>query len=228
MGKSALVAHTRSTGIYGGHPDLSCSGPGDRGCLGRSFGISDAWYQDGNSHGTHVAGTIGALGQNGNGVRGMVKDDHICYIFARVFDDAGNGASTSSILAAVRWAVNQGAQVINMSLGGSGYSATANAFYNKLFKDKGRIIVAAAGNDGGNVKSYPASYKRVVSVAAIDENMRRAYFSQANNMVDFAAVRLVSLLIHACMLATAHISFPTSLVSASYPLYHPAWVDCLG
>lgn len=126
------------------------------------------------------------MGLDNTGVRGVLHDREVCYIFARVFDRSG-GAPWSAILDAVRWAVDQGANVINMSLGGENYSRTAEKMYERIYETEGRIVVSAAGNGGGPMRSYPASYARVASVSAIDENMNRASFSQFNDMVDFAA-----------------------------------------
>lgn len=134
-----------------------------------------------------MAGTIGALGTNNEGIVGMVKDKKLCYLIARTFGDQDGSASFSAILQAVRWAVLEGAKVINMSLGGGGYSITADRFYRQIFEEYGTIVVAASGNDGSSQKSYPSSYSYVLSVGAVDRNLEKARFSQYNDMVDFAA-----------------------------------------
>jgi hypothetical protein len=110
----------------------------------------------------------------------------ICYLIARVFDDAGNGQFTSVINEGIDWAIDQGADVINMSLGGGGFSQTGqNLFYKAHIL--GVLSVASAGNNGNTQLSYPASYDNVISVAAVDQNKKRASFSQSNNEVDISA-----------------------------------------
>jgi serine protease len=135
---------------------------------------------------SQVAGTIGALGGNNVGVVGMVPDNGICFIIARVFGEEG-GASFSMILAAVRWSIQNGAHVINMSLSGDSYDTTAARVFADAYESQNRIMVAAAGNDGQAVCRYPACYTTVVSVAAVDASSKVASFSNFNNLVDLAA-----------------------------------------
>jgi serine protease len=134
-----------------------------------------------------VAGTIAAIGSNNRGVRGMIADGGICLVIGRVFGNSGASASSSAILTAVEWAVqNQNANVVSMSLGGPGFSETESRFYQNL-ANAGVIVAAAAGNGGTSQMTYPASYGSVISVAAVDSSRRRASFSQFNNQVDVAA-----------------------------------------
>jgi serine protease len=180
------------SGLEVAHPDVPCRSinDSDTNCKGVSIGVNgEPWYapKDNAYHGTHVFGTIGAIGGNNEGVTSMVPDSGgICYLTGRVFDDAGNGQYTSRIFEAIDWAIDEGADVINMSLGGGGPSQTGQNLFNEAHK-RGALSVAAAGNDGSTSKSYPASYEKVISVAAVDDNKERAYFSQSNNYVDIAA-----------------------------------------
>lgn len=135
---------------------------------------------------SQVAGTIGALGNNNAGVVGMVPDDDICYLIARVFGEVG-GAPFSQILAAVDWSIKNGARVINMSLSGDRYDTTAARVFEDAFIKQNRIMVAAAGNNGNSICRYPACYPSVVSVAAIDSTGTVASFSNYNEFVDLAA-----------------------------------------
>ena len=131
------------------------------------------WYTDGGPHGTHVAGTIGAV-DNGFGVIGMAPGVPMHII--KVFNDAGWGYS-SDLAKAANLCGQAGATIISMSLGGGGANSTEeNAF--KTFTANGGLVIAAAGNDGNNVRSYPAGYKSVMMVGAVDADNLIADFSQ--------------------------------------------------
>jgi serine protease len=187
------------SGLEVAHPDVPCRSinDSDTNCKGISIGVNDEpWYAPKNNayHGTHVFGTIGAIGGNNEGITSMVPDSGgICYLTARVFDDAGNGQFISVIYSAIDWAINEGADVINMSLGGGGTDLIGQQIFYKAHA-LGVLSVAAAGNDGSTSKSYPASFDKVISVAAVDDKKKRAYFSQRNNQVDISAagVRVAS------------------------------------
>lgn len=131
------------------------------------------WDSHGGPHGTHVAGTIGAA-DNNVGVVGMAPgvDMHII----KVFNESGWGYSSDLAHAAEKCSA-AGANIISMSLGGGGANSTEeNAF--KAFTEAGGLVVAAAGNDGNNVRSYPAGYPSVMMVGANDANNNIADFSQ--------------------------------------------------
>ncbi len=160
------------------HPDLSAnthSGSNDPG--------TGSWFIPGGSHGTHVAGTIAAV-NNSDGVVGVLPNTNINLHIVKVFNASGWGYS-SDLVAAIQTCANNGANVVNMSLGGSSSSNTErNALQN--IADNGVLLIAAAGNDGTTAHSYPASYNSVVSVAAVDDNNDHAEFSQATNQVELA------------------------------------------
>ena len=120
---------------------------------------------NGGPHGTHVAGTIGAA-KNGSGVVGMAPGVPMHII--KVFNEDGWGYSSDLAVAAEKCAA-AGANIINMSLGGGAPNSTEeNAF--KAFTQKGGLAIAAAGNSGNNVRSYPAGYSSVMMVGANDAN----------------------------------------------------------
>jgi subtilisin family serine protease len=96
-------------------------------------------------------------------------------------------ALLTSILDGVEFAVSVNASIINLSLGGGPYSYAADKYFQKMV-EAGVTLVAAAGNEGsGDTPSYPASYESVISVAAVDQAMERADFSNFNDMIDLSA-----------------------------------------
>ena len=148
------------------------------------YGDAELWYEDGHGHGTHCAGTIGAIGDNGVGVTSVNPDEStFSFFIGKGLTNSGSGTG-AGVIAAVEACRDAGASVISMSLGGGGYSSTTNNIYNGLYKNDDILIIAAAGNDGNNALSYPASYDAVMSVAAVDANKNKAGFSQYNTQVE--------------------------------------------
>ena len=141
------------------------------------------WFDAGGPHGTHVAGTIGAL-NNDTGIVGIMPNGQLNMHIIKVFNAAGWGYS-STLASAVNACASAGATVVNMSLGGAAPSATESNAMQAAF-DAGLLLVAAAGNDGNTAMSYPASYDSVVSVAAVDNTKTLANFSQRNAQVELA------------------------------------------
>ncbi|MFN3188880.1 MAG: S8 family serine peptidase [Aureliella sp.] len=142
---------------------------------GYDFVDRDANPNDGNGHGTHVAGSVAAA-NNGVGATGVAPDAKILPV--RVLGDNGSG-STRSVADGIRYAADLGAQVINLSLGG-GYSQAVAAAINYA-NSLGSIVIAAAGNEGASVPSYPArlssGYNNVLSVGAFNSSSQIAGFS---------------------------------------------------
>eukprot|EP00984_Skeletonema_dohrnii_P033027 scaffold28371_cov93-Skeletonema_dohrnii-CCMP3373.AAC.1 len=146
----------------------------------------DLWNVDGNGHGTHCAGTIGAIGGNGIGVTSVNPDpSKFTFYIGKGLSDSGSGSS-SGVMAAVQACVNNGAKVISMSLGGGGYSTTENGFYEDIY-DQDVLIVAAAGNRGNSALGFPASYPSVMSVASVTSSGSHSSFSQWNTQVEISA-----------------------------------------
>jgi len=175
------------------HPDSPClhdlTHP-DSNCVGRSFLRSDGdggdeqdrWHDPLLTHGTHVAGTVSTAGRL---IAGMIPSSGACFIIAQVFGTAGS-SSMSVVIEATEWAISIGASVVNLSLGGDQPSQTAETYFSEVRND-GVIVVAAAGNKGTTAYSYPGSYPWVVSVAAVDDQSLKPWFSQTNDQVDIAA-----------------------------------------
>jgi serine protease len=177
------------SGISISHPDTPCGPSGNpTNCKGITFGLSNGieWYNPTDPHGTHIAGTIGAIGKNSLGVAGMLQDADVCYLIARVFGDDDKSTSTSAVVAAIEWLDDQGAKVINMSLGGSRRSETLGKALAEASAN-GVLVIASSGNDGSTSLNFPASFPNVISVAAVDSGNQRAAFSQSNSEVNIAA-----------------------------------------
>lgn len=134
-------------------------------------------------HGTHVAGIAAAVTNNGAGVAGVGYEAII--MNGKVLADDGSGAY-SWIANGIIWAADNGAKVINMSLGGMFGSTTLKNAVSYAW-NKGVVIVAAAGNDGRSLASYPAYYTNCIAVAATDQSDAKASFSNYGSWVDVAA-----------------------------------------
>jgi subtilisin family serine protease/subtilisin-like proprotein convertase family protein len=157
--------------------------------VGWDFANGDSNPMDDNGHGTHVAGTIGAVGDNGVGVAGVAW--HTKVMALKFLDSSGSGYLSNAVRA-LNFAVAHGARVVNASFGGGGYDAAmATALANA--RAHGVIVVAAAGNDGTDNDAnpvYPANYAgdNLVAVAATDRADKLASFSNyGRTTVDVAA-----------------------------------------
>ncbi|MFI5042884.1 MAG: S8 family serine peptidase, partial [Acidimicrobiales bacterium] len=156
-GASGPVIAVVDTGGDAPHEDL-----GGRVLPGYDFANGDSDPTDDNGHGTHVAGIIAATGNNGIGGAGVCWGCRILPV--KVLAANGSGWY-STVAAGIVWAADHGAQVINLSLGGSAASDTlAQAV--AYAESKGIIVVAAAGNNGVTTRFYPAALPGVIAVAA--------------------------------------------------------------
>lgn len=142
------------------------------------------WYNDENHHGTHVAGSIAAINNSGTGVVGVNPNKKLKLHIVKVFG-ADGWAYSSTLASAVNKCVAAGSNVISMSLGGGGSSRTEQRAFDSA-QSKGILSIAAAGNDGNTVVSYPAGYASVMMVAAVDEFNKWATFSQYNSKVEIS------------------------------------------
>ena len=175
-GGTAKVAIVDS-GVNSKHPDIG------RIIAQRDFVEGDSVADDDNGHGTHVTGIAGALTDNGKGVAGGCFECEL--LIAKVMGPIGF-TTDSRIVEGINWSVNQGAEVVNLSLGGSGDSSVLRTAVNRAYS-QGAVMVAAAGNEGTNVPQYPAAYSKVIAVSATTTDGRLARFSNRGDWVDLAA-----------------------------------------
>src|SRR4051794_22136707 len=180
---SGVTVGVVDSGVDLVHPDLKAnllSG-------GHDYVDGDNTPSDQNGHGTHVAGIIGAVSNNGIGVAGI--DWKASILPVRVLNKDGSG-SVSSVVNGYNYAAGHGAKIVNVSLGGDAPSQTE---YDALRNASDTLFVVAAGNDAVNVDttdSYPCAYNlpNVLCVAATDANDALAYFSDYGAAaVDLAA-----------------------------------------
>lgn len=178
---SGIKVAVIDTGIDYNHPDLA-----GRYIGGYDFVNNDSDPMDDHGHGTHVSGII-AADINGFGVEGVAPQAQIMAI--KVLGSDGTGY-ISSIINGIDYAMQHGAQVINMSLGSS-YDSSLLADKVQQAASKGIILVAAAGNNSGPLL-YPAAYPSVISVAATDSNDNFASFSNYGAEVAAPGVGITS------------------------------------
>ena len=219
-----IVVCILDTGIDRNHPDLK-----DNIIGGRNFtdeGNADNW-EDGNGHGTHVAGTIAAV-ENDSGVVGMAPEASL--LIGRVLGSNGSGAY-NWITNGIKWATNwrgpnsEKVRIISMSLGGSYNDPKMHKAILEAVAE-GILVVCAAGNEGdANTDTfefgYPAMINECISVAACDENKQLANFSNNNLQVDIigAGVKVTSTypksqyaVLSGTSMATPHISGALALI----------------
>ena len=175
-GAGAKVAIVDS-GAYVGHPDIG------KIAAQKDFVEGDAVADDDYGHGTRVTGIAGAITDNGKGVAGGCFKCGL--LTAKVLDR--NGSTTDSkIINGIDWSVDHGADVVNLSLGGPGYSSVLGAAVNDA-SNRGAVVVAAAGNTGTTRPQYPAAYSKAIAVSATNQSDGLAGFSSHGDWVDLAA-----------------------------------------
>jgi uncharacterized repeat protein (TIGR01451 family) len=211
QGSPGVVIAVLDSGVTLGHPDLNDQlwvNPGEVPANGidddGNSKVDDVWgwhfYQmydeqvqayvprennqiaDDNGHGTHVAGIAGAEMDNGLGIAGVAPASRL--LIVKVLDQYGNGWY-SDIAQGIVYAVENGASIVNLSLGGAAPSETLQAAVDYAHS-RGVLVVAAAGNSGGPVL-YPAACEDVLAVAATDVHDQHASFSNYGPEVDVAA-----------------------------------------
>jgi subtilisin family serine protease len=208
-GSAAITVAVIDTGVDLDHPELAALlVPGtDMVDLGPNpvppagfrfegdFQGRDNVPQDEVGHGTHVAGTIACLSNNATGVAGVTWSCRLMpvKVLTRIVNvndpsDVRGTGSAADIAAGIRWAVDHGARVLNLSLGGTTDTQVERDAIAYAIS-RGAVVVAAMGNafQQGNPTSFPAAYPNVIAVGAINSADARAPFSQVGPHIDVAA-----------------------------------------
>jgi subtilisin family serine protease len=175
-----LVIAIVDTGVSASHPDLASKLVGGYNAFS---GGDDAGDNEG--HGTAMAGVAAAESDNGSGIAGMCWDCRIMPV--KVLDERGGG-DDALIARGIRWAVDNGARIINLSLGGPDDTQTIREVI-QYAHDRGALVIASSGNGQaeGNRTNYPAAYETVVAVSATGNSDVVTGFSTTGPQVDIAA-----------------------------------------
>lgn len=195
---SATVAVV-DTGVDGNHPDLKGRVKQGktfikRNSRGSAYG-QNAWADD-EGHGTQVAGIISANARNDIGISGAAGTYAVDILPVKVLDDQGNG-SLADVIKGIEYAADQGADVINLSLGFYSYSVFLEKAV-QYAQQKGCVLVAASGNEAEELEylkeagfsyglAFPAALDGVLSVGATKKDDKRASFSNYGDGLDVVA-----------------------------------------
>ena len=178
-GAASVKIAVVDSGIDVNHEDLSSKIAGKYNADNGSTNITDDI-----GHGTFVAGVAAAATNNGHGIAGAGYDTSLLGV---KIADSSDELTVDDEIRGINWAVAHGADIINLSLGGTDYSAAEKAAVENAIA-RGVLVVAAAGNDATTVKQYPAAYPGVIAVGAVDTaTNKRASFSSYGSWVTLAA-----------------------------------------
>lgn len=177
-GSSDVIVAIVDTGIDLHHPEFKGKLVGGYNVIKDSHNPNDD-----NGHGTHVGGIIAARANNRDGIAGITWKSKIMPVKAIGADGSG---TAFDIAQGIRWATDNGARVINLSVGNYTPSAALQEACTYAY-DHNVVLIAATGNDASNQPGYPAAYKEVVGVSAVDHNKKFADFSNYGDYVDVVA-----------------------------------------
>ncbi len=178
LGNKSIIVAIIDTGVDYNHPDLK----NNYVPLGYDWVNDDNDPMDDNGHGTHCAGIVAAVINNGIGIAGIAN---VKIMAEKVLNEYGWGYY-SDVARGIVHAVDSGAKIISMSLGGNESSITLENACLYAWS-KGALLVAASGNDGANHISYPAAYDTVIAVGSINESNKLSYFSNYGNEQELVA-----------------------------------------
>lgn len=217
MGRPEITVAVLDTGVYAAHEDLGI--------------ILSGWntmtdtddINDDSGHGTHVAGILAAQGFNARGGVGIAPQVSILPV--RVL--SSSGGTNSTVAKGINWAVENGADIINLSLGGTAYSSTVEKAVNNAWKN-GVTVIAAMCNSaygGSNIQHYPAAYDHVIAVSATDESGNLASYSHYGTWCDVLAPgsNIMSTWIRNGYRSDSGTSMATPVVSGAAALYMSAY-----
>lgn len=177
-GSNTVIVAVLDTGIQMNHPDLQ-----GRILPGWDYVNNDSDPSDDHGHGTATAGAASAVGNNGVGITGVAVTANI--LPYKVLS-ASNNSYYSHVASAIIAAADQGARVINMSLGGSSSSSTLQSAVTYAW-NRGSVVVAAAGNSGSSAPMYPAACTNALAVSATTASDDRATWSSYGSHVRISA-----------------------------------------
>jgi len=178
IGSVAIPIAILDSGIDSDHPDLAA-----KLMPGYNFVARNNDTHDARGHGTAVAGSAGAIGDNAEGVAGIAWNNPLMPL---VVSDSTGYSSYSNISSAIIYAVDHGAKIINISIAGSSSSSTLNNAVNYAW-DHGVLVFAAAANYNTSARYYPAACTNAVAVAATDMADNKASFSNYGDWIDLTA-----------------------------------------
>lgn len=178
MGTPSTVVAVVDSGVNAAHPDLL-----GRILDGYDFVNDDEEALDDHGHGTHIAGLIAANANNGTGSAGLCP---LCSILPIKVLNASNVGTWSDVAAGIVYAVDHGAQIINLSLGGTSNAPVVQAAVDYATQHN-VLIVAAAGNSRSDTPFYPAALEDVIAVSATRQDDTRWSLSNFGSWVDVAA-----------------------------------------
>ncbi|HSK94558.1 MAG TPA: S8 family serine peptidase [Candidatus Angelobacter sp.] len=221
------------TGVQANHPDLV-----GRVLPGYNFVSNTTNAADDNGHGTWVAGIIASNANDGYGIAGVSWTDKILPV--KIMNSNGTGTS-SALTSGIIWAADQGAHVINMSVGGFPFSTIVENAVNYAW-GKGAVLVGAAGNNNRREDFYPASYGNVINVSATQPQDEFSHWSSYGPKVDVSApgssVLTTNCTASTCpnrgwgshtyisgtSFATPNVAGVVALIKARYPSYSPSQI----
>ena len=177
-GNSSIIVAVLDSGIDTYHPDLQ-----GKITLQKNIVTGSTYVTDTDGHGTHVSGIIGAIGNNSEGIAGISWQTKIMPV--KVSDSYGY-IYDSYVINGIIYAVDNGAKIINISLGGSGYSPAMQDAVDYA-TTRNVVVVSAVGNDGTTELKYPAACYGVIGVGSTNAQDNKSTFSQYNQSVDVVA-----------------------------------------